>query len=127
MAILTAEARALIESDALAHLVTLNPDGSPQRRARPPRRVVGRRARTPTSWVSVNTSWCMTARACRRGAPPRCYRNSRTSTWVQRRCSRRLGSTPPATCYAPRPSALAASDRGQATNTDNTAGVPEAK
>jgi PPOX class probable F420-dependent enzyme len=30
MAILTAEARALLESDALAHLVTLNPDGSPQ-------------------------------------------------------------------------------------------------
>jgi PPOX class probable F420-dependent enzyme len=31
MAILTAEARALLESDALAHLLTLNPDGSPQR------------------------------------------------------------------------------------------------
>lgn len=30
MAILTAEARALLESDALVHLVTLNPDGSPQ-------------------------------------------------------------------------------------------------
>jgi PPOX class probable F420-dependent enzyme len=30
MAILTAEARALLQSDALAHLVTLNPDGSPQ-------------------------------------------------------------------------------------------------
>lgn len=30
MAVLTAEARALLESDALAHLVTLNPDGSPQ-------------------------------------------------------------------------------------------------
>jgi PPOX class probable F420-dependent enzyme len=28
--ILTAEARALLDSDALAHLVTLNPDGSPQ-------------------------------------------------------------------------------------------------
>jgi PPOX class probable F420-dependent enzyme len=30
MAILTAEARALLESDALVHLVTLNTDGSPQ-------------------------------------------------------------------------------------------------
>jgi PPOX class probable F420-dependent enzyme len=30
MSILTAEARALLESNALAHLVTLNPDGSPQ-------------------------------------------------------------------------------------------------
>jgi PPOX class probable F420-dependent enzyme len=30
MAILTPEARALLESDALVHLVTLNPDGSPQ-------------------------------------------------------------------------------------------------
>ncbi len=30
MTILTPEARALLESDALAHLVTLNPDGSPQ-------------------------------------------------------------------------------------------------
>jgi PPOX class probable F420-dependent enzyme len=30
MAALSAEARELIESDALAHLVTLNPDGSPQ-------------------------------------------------------------------------------------------------
>jgi predicted pyridoxine 5'-phosphate oxidase superfamily flavin-nucleotide-binding protein len=30
MAGLPAEARELIESDALAHLVTLNPDGSPQ-------------------------------------------------------------------------------------------------
>jgi PPOX class probable F420-dependent enzyme len=30
MATLTPEARALLESDALAHLVTLNPDGSPQ-------------------------------------------------------------------------------------------------
>jgi PPOX class probable F420-dependent enzyme len=30
MAILTVEARALLESDALVHLVTLNPDGSPQ-------------------------------------------------------------------------------------------------
>lgn len=30
MAILTAEARALLESDALVHLITLNPDGSPQ-------------------------------------------------------------------------------------------------
>jgi PPOX class probable F420-dependent enzyme len=30
MTILTAEARALLESDALVHLVTLNPDGSPQ-------------------------------------------------------------------------------------------------
>ena len=30
MAILTAEARALLESDALVHLVTLNADGSPQ-------------------------------------------------------------------------------------------------
>lgn len=30
MTILTPEARALIETDALAHLVTLNPDGSPQ-------------------------------------------------------------------------------------------------
>jgi PPOX class probable F420-dependent enzyme len=30
MAILTPEARALLDSDALVHLVTLNPDGSPQ-------------------------------------------------------------------------------------------------
>jgi PPOX class probable F420-dependent enzyme len=30
MTILTAEARALLDSDALVHLVTLNPDGSPQ-------------------------------------------------------------------------------------------------
>ncbi|MDQ6776121.1 MAG: PPOX class F420-dependent oxidoreductase [Actinomycetota bacterium] len=30
MAVLTAEARALLDSDALAHLVTVNPDGSPQ-------------------------------------------------------------------------------------------------
>src|SRR6202451_991577 len=30
MAILTPEARALLQSDALVHLVTLNPDGSPQ-------------------------------------------------------------------------------------------------
>lgn len=30
MTILTPEARALLESDALVHLVTLNPDGSPQ-------------------------------------------------------------------------------------------------
>ena len=30
MALLTAQTRALLESDALAHLVTLNPDGSPQ-------------------------------------------------------------------------------------------------
>jgi PPOX class probable F420-dependent enzyme len=30
MARLTSQARALLESDALAHLVTLNPDGSPQ-------------------------------------------------------------------------------------------------
>jgi predicted pyridoxine 5'-phosphate oxidase superfamily flavin-nucleotide-binding protein len=30
MAGLPAEARELIESDALAHLVTFNPDGSPQ-------------------------------------------------------------------------------------------------
>jgi PPOX class probable F420-dependent enzyme len=30
MTILTPEARALLGSDALAHLVTLNPDGSPQ-------------------------------------------------------------------------------------------------
>lgn len=30
MAILTPEARELLESDALVHLVTLNPDGSPQ-------------------------------------------------------------------------------------------------
>lgn len=30
MAILTPEARALLESDALAHMVTLNRDGSPQ-------------------------------------------------------------------------------------------------
>ncbi len=30
MTILTAEARALLDSNALAHLVTLNPDGSPQ-------------------------------------------------------------------------------------------------
>jgi PPOX class probable F420-dependent enzyme len=30
MAMLSAEARALLESDALAHLVTLNPDGGPQ-------------------------------------------------------------------------------------------------
>jgi hypothetical protein len=30
MAILTPEARALLDSHALAHLVTLNPDGSPQ-------------------------------------------------------------------------------------------------
>jgi PPOX class probable F420-dependent enzyme len=30
MAILTPEACALLDSDALAHLVTLNPDGSPQ-------------------------------------------------------------------------------------------------
>ena len=30
MTIMTAEARALLDSDALVHLVTLNPDGSPQ-------------------------------------------------------------------------------------------------
>ena len=30
MAVLTPEARALLQSDALVHLVTLNPDGSPQ-------------------------------------------------------------------------------------------------
>ena len=30
MALLTAQTRALLDSDALAHLVTLNPDGSPQ-------------------------------------------------------------------------------------------------
>jgi PPOX class probable F420-dependent enzyme len=30
MAVLSAEARELLESDALVHLVTLNPDGSPQ-------------------------------------------------------------------------------------------------
>jgi PPOX class probable F420-dependent enzyme len=30
MAILTPQARALLDSDALVHLVTLNPDGSPQ-------------------------------------------------------------------------------------------------
>ena len=30
MTILTAEARALLDSDALVHLVTLSPDGSPQ-------------------------------------------------------------------------------------------------
>jgi len=30
MAILSPEARALLQSDALVHLVTLNPDGSPQ-------------------------------------------------------------------------------------------------
>lgn len=30
MAVLTAAARALLESDALVHLVTVNPDGSPQ-------------------------------------------------------------------------------------------------
>lgn len=30
MTILTPEARALLQSDALVHLVTLNPDGSPQ-------------------------------------------------------------------------------------------------
>jgi len=30
MTILTAEARELLDSDALVHLVTLNPDGSPQ-------------------------------------------------------------------------------------------------
>ena len=30
MAVLTSQARALLESDALAHLVTLNRDGSPQ-------------------------------------------------------------------------------------------------
>lgn len=30
MTILTAEARALLDSNALVHLVTLNPDGSPQ-------------------------------------------------------------------------------------------------
>jgi PPOX class probable F420-dependent enzyme len=30
MALLAAQTRALLESDALAHLVTLNPDGSPQ-------------------------------------------------------------------------------------------------
>jgi hypothetical protein len=81
MALLTAQTRGLLESDALAHLVTLNPDGSPQVScvwvgvdgdARPRRSTIGACASTWSS-MAVLGWW--------RAEPVPSYRTWPTSTW----------------------------------------------